>query len=344
MKSKILLLVVCAAVSLGASYGVAKISKEPTRRSSVVFREVNGSEVQQLASAPKFSLVRQETEAEPKPESGVVPAQSKRATVQPPAGRLAVVADGNSPDPDDIGATAVMFGLFNATNLQDRLVHLSHSCDLKPAERISAADELRRQKVLDQVCKEGVEQFGPFNNLSDYFNCRTQQQAAVENLRDAINDSKKDDPLWIIEAGEPDIIGFALKAADPLKRTFVHVVSHHPANDNAGDFFTWQQVLDFGVQEHQIGDQNVGLKTKIDPWDWLKSHPDNRMRWIRKQFVYAEQDGVVKFQTGRFDCSDAGMVYWWMTGANQGGNKHATAADIKKMLNSPDVIAPPTGG
>ena len=79
--------------------------------------------------------------------------------VQPPSGRLAIVADGNSPDPDDIGATAVMFGLLKATDLRDRLVHLSHSCDLKPSDRISADDELRRQTILDKVCHHGVVKF-----------------------------------------------------------------------------------------------------------------------------------------------------------------------------------------
>ena len=50
----------------------------------------------------------------------------------PPAGRLAIVADGNSPDPDDIGATAVIFGLLHASGFNDRLVHLSHSCRITP--------------------------------------------------------------------------------------------------------------------------------------------------------------------------------------------------------------------
>lgn len=252
--------------------------------------------------------------------------------VRAPVGRLAVVADGNSPDPDDIGATAVMFGLLNAADLRERLVHFSHSCDLKPTTRIPAADELRRQKVMQKICTEGVDAFGPFPNLAEFINCRTRQRAAVNDLRDAINDSSGSNPLWIIEAGEPDIIGFALRAAEPKKRRHVHVVSHHPANDNAGDYFSWQQILDFGVQEHQIGDQNVGLQTKPNKWDWAKGHRDSQMRWIWKQLAYAEQDGVVKFQTGKFDCSDAGMVYWWITGASDGGNKHATPVEIAAML------------
>ncbi|WP_442508687.1 hypothetical protein SH528x_000215 [Novipirellula sp. SH528] len=264
--------------------------------------------------------------------SAPVRASEAELILKPPAGRIAIIADGNSPDPDDIGATAVIFGLLKASGLNDRVVHLSHSCDLKPTARIAAEDELRRQKVLHQICKDGVDQFGPFAKLAGYFNCRTDQQAAVDDLREAINESSADDPLWIIEAGEPDIIGFALKASDARRRKHVHVVSHHPANDNSGDFFSWQQILDFGVTEHQIGDQNVGLKTAISPWDWAKEHPNRSLQWIWRQLAYAEQDGVVKFQTNHFDCSDAGMVYWWITGADQGGNNHATPVEVKAML------------
>ena len=252
--------------------------------------------------------------------------------IRPPTGRLAIVVDGNSPDPDDIGATAVIFGLLKASGLSDRLVHLSHSCDLRPVAKISAEDEQRRQQVLDQLCVDGQLHFGPFEKLERHFNCRTQQNPAVEHLRDAINKSSKQDPLWIIEAGEPDIIGFALAAAKPTSRRYVHVVSHHPANDNSGDFFKWQQILDFGVTEHQIGDQNVGLQTAIGAWDWAKQHSNAGIGWIWNRLAYAEQDGVVKFQTNKFDCSDAGMLYWWITGAAQGGNKLATPTEIAGML------------
>lgn len=252
--------------------------------------------------------------------------------VRPPAGRLAIVIDGNSPDPDDIGATAVVFGLLKASKLTDRLVHLSHSCDLQPTNLISAEDEQRRQTILHQLCGDGIKRFGPFKNLSHFFNCRTGQDQTVNHLRDAINQSTDDDPLWIIEAGEPDIIGYALADALPSARQQVHVVSHHPANDDSGDFFKWQQILDFGVREHQIGDQNIGLQTKTASWDWAKKNSDAGIRWIWKKLQYAEQDGVVKFQTNKFDCSDAGMVYWWITGADAGGNATTTPTEIKAML------------
>ncbi len=261
------------------------------------------------------------------------------ALVNPPVGRIAVVSDGNSPDPDDIGAKAVMLGILGGANLRDRLVHFSHSCDLDPFsnpgnQTIDAPNELRRQNKLHALSGEGIGFFGPFPNLRNYYNCRSNQIGAVNDLRDAINASTAQDPLWIIEGGEPDIIGFALEAATASKRQFVHVISHHPANDNSGDSFTWAQILAFGVTEHQIGDQNVGLQVLISTglWDWAQNHPRPEIAWIWDQLKYAEQDRVVAFQANKFDCSDAGMMYWWITGAANGGNKVSTPVEIKAML------------
>jgi hypothetical protein len=46
----------------------------------------------------------------------------------------------------------------------------------------------------------------------------------------------------------------------------------------------------------------------------------------------AEVDDVVKFQKGKWDCSDAGMVLYWITGATDGGLKLGTVNDVKKIL------------
>ena len=257
--------------------------------------------------------------------------------ISPPQGRIAIIADGNSPDPDDIGAIAVMFGILNRSGLNDRLVHLSHSCDLDPfrnkgIQKIDVLNELRRQKKLHDLCAEGIDLFGAFPNLKDFYNCRTDQAAAIRDLGAAIKESSDSDPLWIIEAGEPDIIGYALQKADPAKLEFVHIVSHHPANDHSGDFFSWSEILQTGVVEHQIGDQNVGLQTTVDLWGWAKDHSEAGIAWIWENLDYAERDGVVAFQENKFDCSDAGMLYWWMTGANVGGNKKATPLEMKELL------------
>lgn len=254
-----------------------------------------------------------------------------------PSGTLAVVIDGNSPDPDDIGATPVLLALLDKADAADRLVHISHSCDLDPFRnkaryQIDPANESRRQQVLDSSINRALNVFGPFRNVEKLFNCRAEQQAAIKDLTLAINNATADSPLWIIEAGEPDVIGYALQESEVSKRQYVKVVSHHPANDNSGDYFTWQQILDFGVEEHQIGDQNIGLQTPINAWDWAKDSKDDGISLIYEMLEYAEQDGIVPFQAGKFDSSDAGMIYWWITGANNGGDKHATPEDIKLTL------------
>lgn len=254
-----------------------------------------------------------------------------------PSGTLAVVIDGNSPDPDDIGATPVLLALLDRANAADRLVHISHSCDLDPFRnkaryQIDPENESRRQRVLDSSINRALNVFGPFENVEQLFNCRAEQKDAIKDLTLAINNATADRPLWIIEAGEPDVIGYALQESEVSNRQYVKVVSHHPANDNSGDYFTWQQILDFGVEEHQIGDQNVGLQKPISAWDWAKDSKDDGISLIYEMLEYAEQDGIVPFQAGKFDSSDAGMIYWWITGANNGGDKHATPEDVKFML------------
>ncbi|KHT64409.1 hypothetical protein RJ45_06765 [Photobacterium gaetbulicola] len=257
--------------------------------------------------------------------------------VNPPDGRLAYVSDGNSPDPDDIAANGVVFALLQGSGLSDRLVHFSHSCDLDPfknpgIQKIDEINELRRQKILQFVADESIEFFGPFENLRQDYNCREDQAGATNDLVDAINASTEDDPLWIIEAGEPDLIGYALESAEPEKRQFVYVVTHHPFNDNSGDYFTWQQILDFGIVEKRISDQNVNLQTPMGEWDWAKNHDNKGIAFLWNMFAYVEHDSVVDFQTNKFDCSDAGMAYWWITGADNGGNQLATPEDLKAML------------
>jgi hypothetical protein len=253
-------------------------------------------------------------------------------TINPPTGRVAIIADGNSPDPDDLGGTAVSIALLRASGLEDRLVHYSHSCDLIRVDRISGKAEVERHALMQSACDVTARRWGGFEHLT-FFDAKWQMDATIKDLAKAINASTAEDPLWIIEAGEPDIIGFALDATPKEKHQFVKLVTHHPANDNAGDFYTWQQMLDFGVEEVRIPDQNIDLKVDIEKWEWARIHPDPRIQQVWVQGKIAEVDDVVKFQKGYWDCSDAGMVLYWITGANvNDGLKTGTVDDVKKIL------------
>lgn len=255
----------------------------------------------------------------------------KTPTINPPKGRIAIVADGNSPDPDDLGGTAVSIALLRAAGLENRLVHYSHSCDLIRVNRIDEKAERERHALMQSACDVTARRWGGFNAIT-FFDAKWQQEITVNDLANTINASTAEDPLWIIEAGEPDIIGLALEASKKSKHKFVKVVTHHPANDDAGDFYTWQQILDFGVEEVRIPDQNVNLKVNLEKWDWAKNHSDPRIQWVWLQGKIAEVDNVVKFQKGKWDCSDAGMVLYWITGATNNGLELGTVDQIKKLL------------
>lgn len=234
---------------------------------------------------------------------------------------IAVVADGNSPDPDDIGATAVSLALLKAFGLEKDLVYYSHSCDLDPfsgsRNRITPQQELNRQRLMQTSCDGTASRWGGFNGIT-FYNCRTQRKLATDKLRDAINAATSTKPLAIILAGEPDLIYDAINSAQRAKRKFVTIISHHIANeesaDEAGKNISDVEKKFSEVTVTRIPDQNVGLKTELATWHWARDHKDNRIEWLWEQGKIAEQDGVVKFQDGDFDCSDAGMVYFQITG------------------------------
>lgn len=251
--------------------------------------------------------------------------------IKPPPGRIAIVADGNSPDPDDLGGTAVSIALLRAAGLEEKLVHYSHSCDLVRGAKISARAEKERHALMQSCCDMTSRRWGGFASLT-FYDAKWQKEETIKDLSAAILESTADNPLWIIEAGEPDIIGFALEATPREKHKFVKVITHHSANDNAGDFYKWQQILDFGVEEVRIPDQNRNLKVDVHEWDWAANHPDARIQQVWIYGKMAEIDNVVQFQKGKWDCSDAGMVLYWITGATQGGIKRGTVEDIKTLL------------
>ena len=269
----------------------------------------------------------QQTPFYPTPEENEI----SKWTIKPPLGRIAIVADGNSPDPDDLGGTAVSIALLKASGLDNRLVHYSHSCDLVRDNRISEMAEKERHALMQTACDVTARRWGGFDGLT-FLDAKWQQEKTIEDLSAAINASSKEDPLWIIEAGEPDIIGMALKASKKSKHKYVKVITHHPANDDAGDFYRWQQILDFGIEEVRIPDQNTHLKVALPEWDWAKNHSDPRIQWVWIQGKIAEIDDVVTFQKGKWDCSDAGMVLYWITGATNGGLTLGNVNDVKKIL------------
>ena len=74
------------------------------------------------------------------------------------------------------------------------------------------------------------------------------------------------------------------------------------------------------------------MKVDITKWDWARDHKDSRLQQVWLFGKMAEVDDVVKFQKGKWDCSDAGMILYWITGATSGGLEQGNVNDVKNIL------------
>lgn len=256
-----------------------------------------------------------------------------------PLGRLAVVADGNYRDSDDICGTPVSLAILKAKGLADRLVHYSHSCDLKPGPKDPGGKS--REVDMQTSCDGTVAVWGDFNNVTTFYNCQTQKAEVIEDLKKAIEISTADDPLWIIEAGEPDILYLALQAAEQSKRQHVYIITHHWANDK-GDEYDLKQIKNSNkpridqmpgfdaTKIHSIENQNKLLKKPLSKWHWARDHTDNRITWLWERGHYAQTEAMnYKWIVGDFDCSDAGMIWYWATGAT---DQHCDVPKLRKLF------------
>lgn len=246
-------------------------------------------------------------------------------------GRIAVVADGNYRDPDDIIGTPVSLAILKAFGLEKQLVHYSHSCDLKPGSNDPGGEY--REIEMQISCDETAALWGGFEHIT-FFNATKQQQETINDLSAQINASSETNPIWIIGAGEPDIIWYAVNKSDPVKRKFIYIVSHHPAND-VGDFYDLADVMNLGIPNanlHRIPDQNKLLKSPLSDWHWARDHEDKRLQWLWERGVRAQlaENGFPAI-VGTFDCSDAGMLYYWAT-LPSGGDFSPDVPKLKKLF------------
>ncbi len=261
-----------------------------------------------------------------------------QAIAQVPMGRMAYIADGNYRDSDDIAATPVGLAILRAMGLEKKLVHYSHSCDLKPGSGDPGGPF--REKEM-QISSDGTaERWGGFEHIT-FFNALRATDATVNDLVKHINNSTEADPLWIIEAGEPDIMVMALKKSDRAKAKFVHIITHHPANDK-GDTYNLEDVFKEGVPTaniHRIPDQNTLLRKKLSEFHWARDHKDSRIKWLWDRVNLAQSTEMKYPQiVGWADISDAGMVWWWAT-LDKGGDEKCDFPKIRKLLE--DYVAKP---
>lgn len=237
-------------------------------------------------------------------------------------GRIAYSADGNHNDEDDWAASPVALALIDAFGAKERLVHFDYNSILTANDEEWAA--IHRASVIG-----AVERYGFAREL--FFDDQEDLDGAVASIRDAVNASTADDPLYFIVAGPMEVPLKGIEAADRARREHVFVISHSRWNDGFAQDYTYsynkRAVIPSGVTWVQIGDQNRYLSTskfgrpataeEWRPWHWMRDAADADVRFLWERMRV----------TTRADCSDAGMAYFLLS-----GDEASEIAKVRRVL------------
>lgn len=247
-------------------------------------------------------------------------------------GRIAYSADGNYNDEDDWGASPVALAIFAECGVKDKLVHFDYNCILPKTDP-------KWEKIHQTSVLGAAERYGYRKSL--FYDCQKDRAGAIENIKNAINESSADNPLYFILAGPMEVPYLGIQKSDPARRQFVYCISHSRWNDG----YTTQDdnlmthnkrdVIPQGIKWVQITDQNQFLSTsrygrpakpeEWRPWYWMRDSDDSKVRFLWERLLAVT----------RADCSDSGMAYFLMT-----GDERSEISKVRKLLDDNIVPAP----
>jgi CubicO group peptidase (beta-lactamase class C family) len=262
----------------------------------------------------------------------VVNGQWLECSSPPPASgpaRIAVSVDGNDHDCDDYTATPMSLAILAKTGNASKVVLYAYSDHIWSTATDGSCNGGNREEEMRISAEGTATRWGGFAP-GIFYNARQQTAATVAALTAQINQSSAASPLWIIGAGPMEVIGRAVSASDPASRPYVTLVSHSQWNDEHaeqhGGGWTFNEIGGLGVNLHHITDQNPGLVTDPSQYFWLRDSSDPKLRWL--------WDRHVASGLPYFDPSDAGMLYWFATGAQSGGDENATPDKLRNLFGA----------
>lgn len=246
------------------------------------------------------------------------------AQAAPPAldydcARIAWSSDGNFHDRDDIGASAMALALLAETGQQSRLVHWDFNSHLGSSNN-------RWERDMVTATEGTASQFG-YNVSGIFRNSQANLGSAVNHLTNKINASTAGNRLCLVGAGPMGVIYRALDASDPAVHSHVTLVSHSDWNNRHDDENNRWNLADIRddfpqVRYQRIPDQNDGLGAGGGEakWAWMANSSDQRLRYVHNV--------VNNIMNKKGDVSDAGMMYYLITGETRGD-----AAKLRTFLN-----------
>ncbi len=244
--------------------------------------------------------------------------------------RFAISADGNNADdwkdkwrradPDDWGATPATMAIIAKLKAEDKLVHYSYNNFIEA--NVGPASE----NVMNLYVKEGIERFRFNPNL--FFDVLDGEDRAVTHLAKQMAKSTAQDPLYFIHMGPSEFFYQCVeKCVEWGKKdalAYVFVISHSGYNDNhlrRPYHHTMEQAIalsDEKIQYKRIKDQNAqwdpnalwNSKKNTAVWKWMLDSKDPNINWLYETMSHHPQ--------GHYDISDCGMLYYLLTGDEDG--------------------------
>jgi len=248
-------------------------------------------------------------------------------------GRIAFSSDGNYNDEDDWGAFPVAVAILDSFRVTDKLVHVDY-CNILARNDPRFYREMR-ESVLGSAEKYGI-------SRSIMFDCQKDLNGAIDSIKNSINASSANNPLYYIFAGPMEVPYLGIEKSDPEKRKYVYCISHSSWNDgytrNDQDLHSHNKrdVIPSGINWIQVKDGNrnlahpggVGRKSTPEQWSlyqWLRDSHDSRLNWI---FTRLEAEL-------RADISDSTMTYFLLT-----GDEDVNLTKLKSLLDDKKRPAP----
>lgn len=247
--------------------------------------------------------------------------------------RIAMSADGNNQpdknpearwpraDPDDWGGTPAALAMIAKAGLQDRLVHFSYN------NFIDAPPHTTERNFMAEGVKGAIQRWG--FDATRFFDVPEAPEKAVDHLAGELAKSLAADPLYFIHMGPSEFFYRAVKKVVEMGHVdalaYVYVISHSGYNDKhlrRKAHHTMAQAIALSggrIHYQKIKDQNacdrpdVGWCSGSDfsPFYWMRDHRDPNVRWLYSRLQF--------HPSGRgADISDAGMVWYLLTGDEDG--------------------------
>jgi hypothetical protein len=253
-------------------------------------------------------------------------------------GRIVISSDGNEHDHDDWAATPLSLAIIAAKGLQNNLSLYIYSDHIWGSNYEHPG--VNGIKPYDQMKESSLNGGKMFRFEKTRFICAVDDaEIAYKALKQEIDRSDSENPLYIIVAGPVQVIGESISRANKDKRKYVTVISTDNCwNDNhAANPYPWENHSGWTLTEIKqhfssqeggnlkivsIPNQNPCLMRNWKEYEWLMTAPERNNDYYKKgswTWLFDRLCMSIKPVSGvenyyAIDASDAGKVVFLLTG------------------------------